>query len=127
MKRRLTLVVAPAGLSEVEVHELVVQCTSTDNELLVLVPVHIDRLHYWTSDDRRAREEAEVRLQASLDALGRDKASGVVGEPDALQAISDALALFRPDDVVVARGVERDLVARAQQRFSVPVEPLGQS
>jgi UDP-N-acetylmuramyl tripeptide synthase len=127
MDRRLTLVVAPAGLSDVDVRELVRQCTSTDNELLVLVPVRIDRLHYWTSDDRRAREEAEDRLQESLDALGRDKASGVVGEPDALQAIADALALFTPDDVVVARGVERDLVARAQRRFSVPVGSLGES
>jgi hypothetical protein len=102
-------------------------------EVLVVAPALAGRLEYWASDDRRARRDAEERLERCLDALARRgiPATGWVGDADPLLAIADALSLFAADEIAVttccdARGdwLARDVVGRARRRFDRPVSQL---
>jgi hypothetical protein len=99
-------------------------------EVLVVAPALNSRLRHWTSDEDKARAEAEARLHHCLGLLQGDgvEADGVVGDADPLQAIADALHGFPADELVIAthppRGshwLSRGVVERAQLRFGLPV------
>ncbi len=101
-----------------------------DAEVVVVAPALIGRLGYWTCDDRRSRRNAEDRLELSLESLREAgvEARGSVGDADPLQAIEDALSEFDADAIVVSthsdrrpNWLARDIVRRAQRRFSRPV------
>jgi hypothetical protein len=54
----------------------------------------------------------------------------MIGDPDPLQAIDDALAAFLADGVIIATHPEgqsnwlaRNLVQRAELRFDLPIAP----
>ena len=99
-------------------------------EVLVVAPALNSRLRHWTSDEDRARAEAEARLRRCLALLQGDgvDADGVVGDADPLQAIADALHGFPADELVIAthppsssHWLSRDVVERARFRFGLPV------
>jgi hypothetical protein len=62
------------------------------------------RLKHWLSDEDDARRRAADRLAFSLERLASEgvDAQGWVGDPDPVQAIDDALHLFRAERIVVA-------------------------
>ena len=102
-------------------------------EVLVIAPALNGRLAHWSSDDRRARREAEQRLARCLDSLraGGLDANGLVGDADPLLAIDDALRVFPADEIVIATHPEgqsnwlaRNIVSRARSRYAVPVHHL---
>jgi hypothetical protein len=75
-------------------------------QVLVLAPARISLLDRWASDLGEAREAAARVLAISLAALaaaGLD-ASGRVGDPDPVQAISDELATFPAREVLLVSG-----------------------
>jgi hypothetical protein len=99
--------------------------------VLVLCPALNSRLRHWASDEDGARAAAARRLAACLERLGRAgiDASGAIGDADPLQAIEDALRIFAADEMIISthppdrsNWLERDVVARARRRFSVPIE-----
>ena len=68
------------------------------------------------------------RVDAALARLTGIEARGVVGRPDPLQALEDALRFFRADEIVVStrpygtsRWLDEDLVGRAWERFRLPL------
>jgi hypothetical protein len=73
-------------------------------ELDVLAPIQASRSHHWASDLDHERQEARVRLDASLTWALRHgfTAKGQVGDADPLAAIEDELRDFGADEIVVA-------------------------
>jgi hypothetical protein len=101
--------------------------------VLVVSPAVTTRLRYWTSDRSRPEAAARTRLLELLDELGRAgvTAEGMVGDADPAQAAADALAVFAPNEVIVASGVDtwqtRGLVRRLQERYEGPILELAAS
>jgi hypothetical protein len=102
-------------------------------EAVVVAPALNSRLRHWLSDEDPARRAAEARLAGCLEALARAgvDVDGWVGDADPMQAIADALAVFRADELLIATHPEErsnwlahDLVGRACARFSLPVVHL---
>ena len=99
-------------------------------DVLVVAPALNSRLRHWVSDEDDARRRAAVRLATCIERLARAgiEASGLVGDPDPLQAITDALRRFPADEIMIATHPEgrphwlaRDLIRRARRRFSQPI------
>ena len=96
----------------------------------VLAPALNSRVRHWVSDVDGARRDAAVRLRrcvGSLHEAGAD-VEGVVGDPDPLLAIADALWSFSADELVLATAQDqrahwagRRLAERAYARFGLPV------
>jgi hypothetical protein len=103
-------------------------------DLVVVAPVLLRRLHFWTTDDRRGRIDAAARLASWLDTLvaAGAEASGYVGIAEPLQVIQDALVLVAGDELVVTPAGRdhwqvRDLARRVRERVSIPVAELPQA
>ena len=117
-RRRHVLVVAVDG---------VVPDGLAHTDVVVVAPAHNSRLRRWLSDEDAARRSAELRLRTLVDRLRPVAAhvEGRLGDADPLLATADALATFAADEIVVAAGAEystgRALVARARERFALPV------
>jgi hypothetical protein len=98
--------------------------------VLVVAPALNSRLRHWLSDEDAARSAAAARLRQCLERLrlaGVD-ARGIVGDPDPLLAIEDALQFFAADEILVATHPEqrshwlaRGVVERIPARFALPV------
>ncbi len=101
-----------------------------DEKVLVVCPALNSPLRHWVSDEDEARAAAQARLNRSLAALraaGVD-AAGEIGDGDPLQAIADAVRTFAPDELIISthpegrsHWLERGVVDRARERFTVPV------
>ena len=128
--RKRILVVANETVAGTELRYEVVRRAAGDAEVLVVTPALNSRLRHWTSDEDRARGEAQTRLDASLAAL-RDAgvdARGHVGDDDPLQAIEDALRAFPADEIVLSthppgrsNWLEHGLVENARERWPCPI------
>jgi len=101
-----------------------------DTQVLVVSPALNSPIRHWASDEDPAREEAQRRLEASLERLRANgiEASGEVGDADPLQAIEDAVRTFGPDEIIISthpegrsHWLERGIVTGARERFAVPI------
>jgi ribosomal protein S18 acetylase RimI-like enzyme len=99
-------------------------------QVLVVAPALNGRYRRWTSDDDEAYEAAEERLRSYIDDLERRgyDVNGMIGDADPLLAIAQTLQVFRADLLVIATHPEsranwlaRNLVARARERFDLPI------
>ena len=126
------LVIANETAQGDQLHDAVAATASTHYpvDVLVVAPALNSRLRHWLSDDDAARREAVGRIESCVERLTRDgiTAEGMIGDPDPLQAIDDALATFLADGVIIATHPEgksnwlaRNLVQRAEQRFDLPI------
>jgi GABA permease len=104
--------------------------TGYDTQVLVVSPALNSPIRHWASDEDPAREEAQRRLEASLERLRTNgiEASGEVGDADPLQAIEDAVRTFGPDEIIISthpegrsHWLERGIVTGARERFAVPI------
>jgi hypothetical protein len=111
-------------------HEIRRRSEGINEHVLVVVPALNSPLKHWVSDDDGAREAAQRRLEASLEAMRADgiDATGEVGDSDPLQAIEDAIRTFAPDELVISthpegrsNWLERGVVEGARARFALPV------
>jgi hypothetical protein len=98
--------------------------------VLVVTPALNTPVRHWVSDEDKAREEAQQRLEVSLERLGQAgiDARGQIGDGDPLQAIEDALRTFGADEVIISthpegrsHWLERGIVTGARERFAVPI------
>jgi hypothetical protein len=129
--RRRILVVANETVTGAALRdEILHRARGKDAEVLVVAPALNTRLRHWTSDEDRARAEAQERLDASLAALAEAgvHARGQVGDDDPIQAIDDALRTFGADEIVVSthppgrsNWLEKDLVGRAREHYGCPI------
>src|SRR3954470_16872866 len=130
---RLLIVAGATAASADELPESVRELIAEASEVLVVTPVLASKLHLWTNDTDRAREQADERLTAVLggvEAIGAD-ASGVVGDEVPLSAFDDAVRLFSPDHILIGLRAgaqsawqERALVPRVKQAFGLPVTAI---
>lgn len=124
-ERRL-LLLAQEPVEEARLREL----RSTADRVLVVASPAVRGLERWASAADAAREQARVRVEATVGALRAldADASGVVGDPDPVQALEDALRSFGGDAIAVSvpagSGGTR-LVARIRERYALPVTRLG--
>jgi hypothetical protein len=99
-------------------------------ELLVLAPAHLGLLDRWASDLGDARDAAARALAVSIAALAAAglTATGRVGDPDPVQAISDELASFPAREVVLVAGPTLGSVEarEVRRRLDRPVRLLSQ-
>jgi hypothetical protein len=128
--QRRILVVANETVAGRALREEVVQRAGDDAEVFVVAPALNTRLRHWTSDEDRARVQAQGRLDASLAALAESgiAAEGVVGDDDPLQALEDALRTFGADEIIISthppgrsNWLERDVVGRAREAYDCPI------
>jgi nucleotide-binding universal stress UspA family protein len=110
--------------------EIVHRTADGDADVLVVTPALNSRIRHWTSDEDRAREQAQERLERSLAALAEEgvDARGQVGDDDPMQAIDDALRTFGADEIIISthppgrsNWLESGLIRRARERFDLPI------
>ena len=127
MARRV-LVVTTADLPRAEIDSIVSARAGEDAEVHVVAPASkISWLDRLTNAEDDAREDAAERAEAAA-AAAPAEAEPHVGDVDPLQAIEDALRLFRADEVIVVTApedretwLETGLGEKAKERFSLPV------
>lgn len=99
-------------------------------DVFVVAPMLPSPLHFVTDAESVERQDADARLQEALQGLTRAgiAARGAVGSDDPLQAIGDALAVFRAGEIVLAapetsrrRWLECDLEQQARDVYGVHV------
>jgi hypothetical protein len=110
--------------------EVLHRASDTEADVLVVCPALNSRIRHWTSDEDRAREQAQDRLERSLAALAEHgvEARGQVGDDDPMQAIEDALRTFGADEIIISthppgrsNWLEREVISRARERFDLPI------
>ena len=104
-----------------------------DSDVVLVCPALNSRLAHWVSDVDNAEQAARQRVADGMRALvqaGVD-AVGVVGDPNPLQAIEDALWIYGADKLVLAthaddelHWLERNVVERARAHYLIPIEHL---
>jgi len=89
--------------------------------LVVSPAVNSSPLAFWVSDSDEAIEDAQERLDETLEGLrsGGVQARGTTGDSEGIVAIEDALASFQADRVVVVD--DPDVADEASERLDVPV------
>jgi hypothetical protein len=99
-------------------------------EVLLVAPALDSSALHWSAEKDARRAEASGRLEEAVAALvsAGVEAHGVVGDADPLSAIDQALRTFAADEVLIATRphgksgwLDRDVVAKARERFPVPV------
>ena len=104
-----------------------------DADVLVVAPALNTWLRHWLSDEDCARRRAEERAAVLVERLRPTAAhvEGRIGDADPLLAIADAISTFPADEIVIAALPEfsvaraEALIARARDRFAVPVDRTG--
>jgi hypothetical protein len=127
---RRVLVVANETVVGQELLDLVQRRATPGTAVLVVSPALNSRVRTWTSDEDGAREEAQRRLDASIEQLAAVgvQARGEIGDGDPVQAVEDALRAFPADEIVLSthppgrsHWLERGVVVAVRERFDVPV------
>jgi hypothetical protein len=114
------------------VDEVAYRAGEGDAEVLVVAPaLRASQLeHLAGGDEAAARARAQARLDESVTALRAAglTARGELGDASPLQAVTDAVRLFSPDEVIIsthppARStwLEKRVVERARERLPMPV------
>ncbi len=97
-----------------------------DVEVLVVAPALTGKLRFFLSDPDPAINRAEGVEEESVERLDEDgfDAAGDTGESDPVQAIEDALATFRAEEIVICihregkkNWLEEGVVDQVRERF----------
>jgi len=130
MTDRRILVIANETVGDSALRDEIRARANVGAEVFVVCPALNSRLRHWFSDEDGARARAEARLRALLTDLAGEgvSAQGSIGNADPYVAFRDALALYRPTEVVISthppgrsNWLERDLIGRARRAVSVPL------
>jgi hypothetical protein len=130
---RHVLVVAERTLAGEELRRQLQPEPGVAVELDVLSPVMASRAHHWAGDVDREREQAQVRLKASLAWAVQQGfvAKGEVGDPDAIGAIEDELRDFGADEVIIVTHPSKRtswlanrMLSHLKKQLEVPVREI---
>ena len=132
--RRRVLVVVDSPYTSPELCASVRTATHGDPiEALVIAPAHGSAETQWYVDEDAARADATHRLRACLACLDSDgiRASGLLGDPDPVNAIGDALHDFAADEILLITAPQRpstwlrtSVIDRVRRRFHQPIEHI---
>ena len=120
------LVLASEAISGEAVKQAIGAERAEDAEVLVVAPALNTKLRFLASDPDPAIERAEEVQEESVQRMNEDglDAAGDTGESDPIQAIQDALATFRAEEIVLCthregqrNWLEDGVVDEAKQRF----------
>ncbi|MBA3359664.1 MAG: hypothetical protein H0U20_09450 [Thermoleophilaceae bacterium] len=97
------LVLASETISGEVVREAIGSDRAEDAEVLVVAPALNSKLRFLASDPDGAIERAEEVQEESVQQMNEEglDAAGDTGESDPIQAIQDALATFRAEEIVI--------------------------
>ncbi len=127
------LVVANRTLGGVKLLEAVRERASAGDVRFRLVVPRTNPSAGLVVYDEAVRESAQVRVDLALSAVSAEgmEASGEVGDPDPFSATMDAVALHRPDEIIVSTHpaqhsgwLRRDLIERIQNASGLPVQHI---
>ncbi len=131
MSRRVLAIVPDALQGDEEVDEVRRLSDGTGTQLRIVVPaVEATAFRHTLGDIDEPRQQAEERLEASLQSLRESgiEASGEVGDPDPVQAAQDALLQEPADEILIfereeqqARWFEEGLFEKAQAALEPPL------
>jgi len=120
------LVLASDTISGEVVREAIGSERAEDAEVLVVAPALNSKLRFLTSDPDGAIERAEVVQEESVQQMNEEglDAAGDTGESDPVQAVQDALATFRAEEIVICihregkkNWLEEGVVDEIRERF----------
>ena len=120
------LVLASEPISGEVVRQAIGAERAEDAEVLVVAPALNSKLRFLASDPDAAIERAEEVQEESVQRMNEEglDAAGDTGESDPLQAIEDALATFRAEEIVLCihpegeqNWLEDGVVDEAKERF----------
>jgi hypothetical protein len=129
-QRRVLVIANETCAGRALLDEIRYRVRGRQSQVLVVAPALSGHVRFWASDIDGARDLAKARLDESLAALADSgiEARGEVGDADPVQAIEDALRTFGADEIIISthppgrsNWLERDEVAKARERFPVPV------
>ena len=129
-ERRILVIANETGGGSALRNRIEEQSAGHPTQVLVVTPALNSPVRTFTSDVDRAREQAQVRLKASLARLAEAgiEARGEIGDGDPLQAIEDSLRTFGADEIIISthpegrsHWLERGVVSGARERFVVPI------
>ncbi len=124
------LIVANEVLSGPELRDEIMRRVELWPELHVIAPILSSRLHRWTDDIDREREEAQARLEATLAWAAEQgmEAHGEVADADPYAAIEHALRRAGADEIIIATHpsersarLETEVLERAREQLEMPV------
>jgi GABA permease len=125
------LVVANETLPGAALHaEIARHVREQPTDVLVIAPVLVGPIKYWTDEDDTAREQAQSRLDATCRTLGEltVSVSGTIGDADPLRAVEDALREFGADEIIVSthppgrsNWLEQHVVERLRTFYEIPI------
>jgi deazaflavin-dependent oxidoreductase (nitroreductase family) len=104
---------------------------SSPTDALVVAPTHGSAATRWYVDEDAAREDATDRLRACVARLRAEgiRAEGRLGDPDPVQAITDALHVFAADEIQIITAPQRhstwlhqNVIDRARHSFEQPIK-----
>lgn len=104
-----------------------------ESEVFLVCPALSTRLNFIMSDRTKGIDEAQARLDATMESLRRAgvEATGQIGDTDPLLAIEDGLRQFAADELLIAthppersNWLEKRVVERARERFDLPLTHL---
>ena len=97
------LVLASETISGDVVREAIGADRAEDAEVLVVAPALNSKLRFLASDPDGAIERAEEVQEESVQQMNEEglDAAGDTGESDPVQAVQDALATFRAEEIVI--------------------------
>jgi hypothetical protein len=128
-----TLVIANRTLGGAKLYERVRELAAAGDVRFRLVVPQSKPTVGLVIYDEAVRESAQVRVDLAMSLLAEDgiKASGEVGDPDPFLAAMDAIALQRPDQIIVSTHpasqsgwLRRDLIERIENASGLPVEHI---
>ncbi len=100
-------------------------------DALVIAPTHGSAATQWCVDENAARADATHRLRACVACLRGDgiRAGGRLGDPDPVQAVTDALQVFAADEIQIITAPQRpstwlhqNVIDRARRSFEQPIK-----
>ncbi|MGH2992035.1 MAG: hypothetical protein ACRDL1_00660 [Solirubrobacterales bacterium] len=135
------LVISDAAVADVdELPPLVRAIIDAAAEIYVVTPSLPGRLAWLADQLNRSRHAADERLDAVLGNMRSTgtRTSGMTGDDTTLTAVSDAVAKFQPNHLLIAlrspdhaNWQEQGLIEKIRERFGLPlttfaVDPRGQ-
>jgi hypothetical protein len=129
---RLLIATGAAAAQAEDVPPVVRSLIASSSEILVMTPLLVGRLEWYSDDFDRARHEADERLTTvlgQLESIAPGAEPGAeVGDETPLTAFADAIAEFQPDHILLAlrsrdhaAWQERHLLDRLRERFHIPM------
>lgn len=131
MAHHRLLVIANETIAGESLHSHIKEIVAPDGRVIIVAPALSSRLKYVFSDVDGPREQAQERLDESIELLRASglNVEGEVGDASPMRAFQDAVAVFQPDGVLISthppgksNWLENGLIDKMEAVTDLPVE-----